>query len=129
MNSYREELKREFSDKEYREAYAEDFLNTKIATQLRVIREQRELTQEELAEKIGTEPSCVATLEDVNYAGWDITTLKAIASALDVRLSVSFETFGSLLDEDDSFSREWLKRPDFEHDPVLECSSLEWSKS
>lgn len=120
MNSYREELKREFSDKEYRDAYAEDFLNTKIATQLRVIREQRELTETELVQKLGPNPLCVAELEDVNYTSWDITTLKTIASALDVRLSVSFETFGSLLDEDDSFSREWLERPDFEHDPVFE---------
>lgn len=120
MNSYREELKREFSDKEYRDAYAEDFLNTKIATQLRVIREQRGLSETELVQKLGTNPICVAELEDVNHASWDIRALKTIAAVLDVRLNVSFETFGSLLDEDDSFSREWLERPDFEHDPVFE---------
>jgi transcriptional regulator with XRE-family HTH domain len=120
MNSYREELKREFSDKEYRDAYAEDFLNTKIATQLRAIREQRRLTQKDLAEKIGTKQPGVARLEDVNYASWSIAMLEKLASALDVRLNVSFETFGSLLDEDESFSRAWLERPDFDSDPAFQ---------
>jgi ribosome-binding protein aMBF1 (putative translation factor) len=46
-SSLEDELRQE--DEEYRYAYAEDFLNTSVATQIRVIREQRGLTQEELA--------------------------------------------------------------------------------
>lgn len=121
--SYREELGRQFTDKEYRDAYAEDFLNTKIAAQLRAIREQRKLTQKDLAEKIGTKQPGVARLEDVNYASWNITTLKKIASALDVRLNVSFETFGSLLDEDESFSRQWLQREEFADDSAFKVGA------
>jgi transcriptional regulator with XRE-family HTH domain len=117
MSEYRETLKEEFRDKEYREAYADDFLNTKIATQIRAIRERRGLTQKELGEKIGTKQEGVSRLENVNHASWNIATLKKIAFALDGRLNVSIETYGSLLDEAETFSRESLERPSFEQDP------------
>ena len=43
-----------FQDREYRAAYAESFLDTSIATQIRVIREQRKLKQKELAKMLHT---------------------------------------------------------------------------
>ena len=48
MNESREALKQEFRDEEYRYAYAEDFLNTWVATQIVALREQRGLNQAEL---------------------------------------------------------------------------------
>jgi transcriptional regulator with XRE-family HTH domain len=119
MNESQTDLKNEFRDQEYREAYAEDFLNTSIATQLQVIREQRKLTQAQLAEKIGTQQAGVSRIENVNYSSWKIETLKKLAFALGCRLKVSIETFGSLIDEETNFSRETLKRPSFDEDPVF----------
>lgn len=116
----RERLKREFlADREYREAYAEDFLNTSIAMQIRTIRDQRNLTQSQLAMLIGTKQAGISRVENINYSAWNIGTLKKIATALGVRLKVSFETFGSLIDEAAMFSREELERPSFEDDPVF----------
>jgi transcriptional regulator with XRE-family HTH domain len=120
MNELRERLKKEFQDKEYREAYAEDFLNTFIATQLRVIREQRGNTQTQLAESIGTKQAGISRIENVNYSSWSLATLKKIAFALGTRLKISFETFGSLIDEAEAFSRKSLERPKFEEDPVFQ---------
>ncbi len=117
--SKREELIESFRDKEYRESYAEDYLNTTIATQMRVIREQRELTQAQLAAAVGTKQTAISRIENVNNAARNIGTLEAIAFALGCRLKVSFETFGSLIDESLYFSRESLQRPSFEEDPVL----------
>lgn len=108
-----------FQDKDFRESYADDFLNTHIASQIRAIREQRELTQEELAELVGTKQTGISRIENVNYSGWNIKTLKKIAFALDGRLHVSIETFGSLLEEGSSLSRGALKRPSFEEDLVF----------
>ena len=115
QSSLENELRQE--DEEYRYAYAEDFLNTSVATQIRVIREQRGLTQEELAQKIGTKQAGVSRLENVNYSAWKTETLRKIARALKVRLKITFETFGSLIDEADVFSRQNLERPSFEDDP------------
>jgi transcriptional regulator with XRE-family HTH domain len=115
QSSLEDELRQE--DEEYRYAYAEDFLNTSVATQIRVIREQRGLTQEDLAQKIGTKQAGISRLENVNYSAWKTETLRKIARALKVRLKITFETFGSLVDEADVFSRKNLERPTFEDDP------------
>jgi transcriptional regulator with XRE-family HTH domain len=117
MSESRDMLREEFQDKEYRQTYAEDFLNTKIATQIRVLREQRGWTQAELADMIGTKQAGVSRLENVNYSGWKIETLKKIARAFDVVFNAGFESFGKLLDEAEEFSREALEKPSFEHDP------------
>ncbi|HVS87694.1 MAG TPA: helix-turn-helix transcriptional regulator [Candidatus Acidoferrum sp.] len=114
-DSLREELK----DPEYRQAYADDYLNTYVATQIQVLREQRGFTQEKLAELIGTKQPGVSRLENVNYSAWNTETLRKIAHALGVRLRISFETYGDLLMECTSFGRRALQRPNFEQDPGI----------
>jgi transcriptional regulator with XRE-family HTH domain len=115
----KDRLRQEFSDQDYRYAYAEDFLNASVATQIRVLREQREMTQGQLADAIGTKQAGISRLENVNYSGWKTRTLLKIARALGVRLKITFEDFGSLLEEAENFSREALQRPDFEHDEAF----------
>jgi transcriptional regulator with XRE-family HTH domain len=119
MNNSLEDLRENFRDLEYREAYAEDFLNTYVATQIQVLREQRGLSQQELAELIGSKQPGVSRLENVNHTSWKTHTLKKIASALGVRLRISFETYGDLLFEVDAFGRRFLQRPTFEKDPAF----------
>jgi len=115
------EQKEKLKDEEYRYAYAESFLNSSIATQIVVLREQRNnMTQEELADAIGTKQAGISRFENINYSSWNIKTLKKIARALGCRLRVSFETFGSLLQEDQTFSEDSLQRPTFEADPVFQ---------
>jgi transcriptional regulator with XRE-family HTH domain len=119
MSESRDILKEEFHDEEYRHAYAEDFLNTSIATQIRVLREQQGLTQEDLAKKIGTKQAGISRLENVNHSAWKTDTLHKIARAFDVRLKITFETFGMLVDEAETFSRKALERSRFSDDPAF----------
>jgi transcriptional regulator with XRE-family HTH domain len=119
MFGYDEELKEKFLDRDYREAYADDYLNTYVAMQIQVLREQRGLSQKELAESIGTQQPGVSRLEDVNHENWKTETLKKVAHALGVRLKISFETYGDLLRENEYFGRRALQRPKFEEDPVI----------
>jgi transcriptional regulator with XRE-family HTH domain len=119
MSESRDRLKEEFQDPEYRHVYAEDFLNTSIATQIRVLREQRGFTQEDLAKQIGTKQAGISRLENVNHSAWKTDTLHKIARAFDVRLRVTFETFGSLLDEAEKFGRKELERQSFHDDPAF----------
>src|SRR5437763_5211844 len=76
----------EFKDEEYRYAYAEEHLNTTIALQIKVLREQRDMKQADLAAAIGTQQPGIARLENVNYSRWNTETLKRVARALGVRL-------------------------------------------
>ena len=119
MNDLRENLRREFNEIDYRYAYAQSFLNTKIAAQTRVLREQRGMTQAELAALCGTKQAGFSRFEDVNHSGWKTDTLWKIAKGLGVRVNISFETFGSLIDEKERFTREHLQRHDFEDDPAF----------
>jgi transcriptional regulator with XRE-family HTH domain len=119
MFVFDDELREELKDPEYREAYADDYLNTYIATQIQVLREQRNLSQQELAELIGTKQPGISRLENVNHSKWKTETLQKIAHALDVRLKISFETYGDLLIDGEKFSRKALERPTFADDPVI----------
>ena len=119
MPEHSSALATEFLDEEYRYAYAEDFLNTWIATQIVALREQRGLSQTDLGKLIGTKQPGVSRLENVNHSTWKTETLKKIARALGVRLRISFETFGTLLKEDALFNRKNLQRPEFKGDPAF----------
>jgi len=119
MADISETLRVELRDPEYSEGYAESFLNAYVATQIKVIREQRKLTQSKLAEILATKQTVVSRIENVNYSAWNIKTLKKLARALKVRLRVSFESYGTLPLEVATFSREALQRPAREDDPGL----------
>lgn len=101
----------EFKNEEFAHAYFDEQLNIFIATQLKVLREQREFTQAELAGFAHMAQERISVMENVNYSSWTISTLRRLAKALGVRLRVSFESFGSGLQEAISFTKENLKRP------------------
>ncbi len=104
MNEYRDLIK-DFRDKRYREAYAEDYLHSFIAMQFQVVREQRQLTQQQLADEIGTKQTAISRLENVNNTSCNLRFLQKAAFALGCRLRVSLETYGSLVgDEGPHFS-------------------------
>lgn len=114
-----EQLRQSFADEEYRNAYVESFLNSYVAAQIKVLREDYPLTQAELAEKIGTQQPGIARLENVNYSAWKVETLRKVARALGVRLKITFEEWGTLPNEIEHFNREHLMRVPFERDPVF----------
>jgi transcriptional regulator with XRE-family HTH domain len=117
-----DQLRRTFSDEDYRNAYAESFSNSYVAGQIKVLREEYPMTQEELAKKIGTQQSGVARLENVNYSAWKVETLRRLARAFNVRLKITFEEWGTLPNEIEHFTKEGLMRLPFTKDPVF-CPS------
>lgn len=123
MNKLTERLCKDFHDEETRDIYAEDFLNTYIATQIKVLREKKGWTQAELAERAGMGQERISVLEDVNHSSWTASVLKRIAKAFDMRLSIKIESFGSFLPEFENFNRESLLRPSFEDDPVFQIEA------
>jgi transcriptional regulator with XRE-family HTH domain len=116
------QLRQNFADEEYRNAYAESFLNSFVAAQIKVLREEYPMTQSELADAIGTKQPGIARLENVNYSAWKVETLRKVARALKVRLKITFEEWGTLPGEIEGFNREALVRAPFDRDPVF-CPS------
>ena len=110
MRELKKTLIEEFKDKETAHIYVNEFLNEYIATQIKALRDQQGLTQKELADLTGMEQSRISVLENVNYDMWSISTLKKLAEAFDVTLSVSFESFTKRIDDIVDLSRESLQR-------------------
>ena len=108
----------------YRHAYVDSFTDSLIATQIKVLREQRHLSQTALAELAGMKQSQVSKLEDVNHTSWKVSTLKKLARAFDLVLVVRFESFGSVLPEIDRFGRALLERKSFDEDPIFAERSI-----
>jgi transcriptional regulator with XRE-family HTH domain len=112
-------LKQGFKDKDYRHGYADEFLNSSIATQIKVLREQHGWSQKELAKHAQMKQPRISVMENVNYSSWSINILRKLAEAFELTLCVSFESFGKRLADIERFSREALERFSFEDDPVF----------
>jgi transcriptional regulator with XRE-family HTH domain len=110
------------SDKEYRHTYANERLNALVATQIKVLREQRVWRQEDLAEEAEMHQPMISRYENVNYSSWSIKTLKQLALAFDVILEVKFRSFGDMVRGVDEFSRESLQVPRFADDPFFKVA-------
>lgn len=123
MDDIKEILAEEFKDKEARSQYAEDFLNSHIALQIKTLRQQRGWSQTQLAELAGKHQSQISAMESVDFSAWKISTLQKLAEAFDLALTVNFESFGNFLDEATRLGREDLERPSFADDPAFQSET------
>ena len=122
MNQLLERLRKDFQDEEARYAYADSVVSAFVSAQIRALREDRHLSQEELAELLGTKQSGVSRLEREDYSAWKIETLRKLAKAFGVRLRVSFEEFGTLVKDIGGFKGNSLLPRRFDDDPVFKES-------
>ncbi|MBD2043178.1 helix-turn-helix domain-containing protein [Microcoleus sp. FACHB-672] len=75
-------------DPEMEEMIKESSLNAELAQLIYRTRTQAGLTQQQLADRIGTKQSVIARLEDAEYEGHSLSMLQKIARALNQRLEV-----------------------------------------
>ncbi len=120
MKGLLERLQEDLRDPESRYAYADSVTNAFIAAQIRALREERNLTQDKLAELVGTKQSGISRLQKADYSVWKVDTLRKLARAFGVRLRITFEEFGSLPADIGGFSKERLAPRRFEDDPVFQ---------
>ncbi len=75
-------------DPNIEEMVRESSLNAELAQLIYTARTQAGLTQQQLADRIGTKQSVIARLEDADYEGHSLSMLQKIARALNQRLEV-----------------------------------------
>jgi ribosome-binding protein aMBF1 (putative translation factor) len=75
-------------DPEMEEMIKESSLNAELAQLIYRARTQAGLTQQQLANRIGTKQSVIARVEDAEYEGHSLSMLQKIARALNQRLEV-----------------------------------------
>jgi len=64
--------------------------NLDIARKIYELRTKANLSQAELAKKVGTTQSVISRLEDADYDGHSLAMLRRIASALEQRVEIRF---------------------------------------
>jgi ribosome-binding protein aMBF1 (putative translation factor) len=75
-------------DPELEKMVKESSLNAEIAQLIYEARTQAGLTQQQLADRIGSKQSVIARLEDADYEGHSLSMLQRIAYVLNQRLEV-----------------------------------------
>jgi len=104
-------------DKAYRESFVFSQMSIPIAFQIRALREQRKLTQKELAEKAGMMQPRIVELERPKGNEPNLRTLGRLAAAFDVALIVKFAPFSELAEWAERFSPDTFVVPSFDDDP------------
>ena len=87
-----------------------------VATQLRVLRQRKDMSQEELAKALSTSQNAISRLENPTYGKASISTLKAVASFFDVALVVRFAPYSELVKWTNSLDSDSINIPVFDDD-------------
>jgi transcriptional regulator with XRE-family HTH domain len=117
--SYKKELLGNLKNKKYRDAFVESHIKNGIPFQIKTMRERRDLTQEELGVLANMKQAAISRLENPNYGNFTLKTLKEIASAFDVALTVRFVPFSDLVKWDLALDADSLEAPSFNKDPYF----------
>ncbi len=109
-------LHAKLKDKAYRDAFVSARISQTLALQARVLRQKAGLSQQELADKLGTSQNAVFRLESPRYGKHNISTLARAAAFFDVGLIVRFAPLSEIVDWTLSLKPESIDIPDFSHD-------------
>lgn len=99
MNS---KARRALRDDAYAYAYAFEMQNFLLATQIKRLRQAQRMSQKELAERAGMKQARISLMESGDYSQWSVATLRKIARALNVGLSLELSKFYATLDRMES---------------------------
>src|SRR5213594_1895547 len=84
--------------KKDRHRFLAHHLDSNIAAQLYAMRDQREWTQQRVADEAGVAQPRIPLYEDPSYGAYTLATLKKLAYGFDVALVVRFVPFRELAD-------------------------------
>src|SRR5712692_6655899 len=102
--------------KAYRDAFVAAHVSNTVASQIASLRNIRGWTQKQLADRADMRQSRISALEDPNYENIEVGTLRRLASAFDVGLTVRFVPFSELARWSAELSEEKLFVPTFEQE-------------
>ena len=90
VRRFRDRLKRDLKNTEFRKAFKEEEIYASVAIQVAKIREKEKLTQKELAKRIHTKQQTISRLEDVHNKSYSLQTLIKLAEVFHKRLKIEF---------------------------------------
>jgi transcriptional regulator with XRE-family HTH domain len=113
-------LVRELADEKFRHEYMMDQVRSRIAFQIRALREQRQWNQGDLAKASGKTQSVISRLEDPDYGKLSLQSCLEIAVAFDLPLLVQFVEWDDWLARMSNVSPSALRKRGFDANRLLE---------
>jgi len=125
INSMIQKIWKKLKNKEYRDSFVAAHISNTVAAQIAMLRKENGWTQAQLAKEAKTHQSRISDLEDPNYENIEIATLRKLASAFDVALTVRFVPFSDIARWVSSLSPGALAVTEFENDgPAIVSNQL-----
>lgn len=90
IRTFRNRLREDFKDPEFKTHYQEEKQALKLAMKIADLREKKGLSQQQLAELMGTSQQAISRIESGEYEGFTLKTLEKIAAATGMRIKIDF---------------------------------------
>jgi len=90
VRTFRSRLREELKDPEFKAHYEEERQALILAIKIVKLREQKGLSQQQLAKLMGTSQQAISRIESGEYEGFTLKTLERLAEATGTRLKIEF---------------------------------------
>ncbi|MHB8772427.1 MAG: helix-turn-helix transcriptional regulator [Syntrophales bacterium] len=90
VRTFRSRLREDSKDPEFKARYQEERQALKLALKIAELRDQKGLSQQELAKLMGTSQQAISRIESGKYEGFTLKTLEKIAEATGMRVKIEF---------------------------------------
>ena len=90
VRTFQSRLREDIKDSEFKTNYQEERQALKLAMKIAELRNQKGLSQQELAKLMGTSQQAISRIESGEYEGFTIKTLEKIAGATGMRVKIEF---------------------------------------
>jgi len=90
VRTFKSRLREELKDPEFKSHYEDERQALKLAIKIAALREQKGLSQQELAKRMGTSQQAISRIESGEYEGFTLKTLEKIAEATGMKVKIDF---------------------------------------
>jgi ribosome-binding protein aMBF1 (putative translation factor) len=90
VRTFKSRLREELKDSEFKWHYDDERQALKLAIKIAALREQKGLSQQELAKRMGTSQQAISRIESGEYEGFTLKTLEKIAEATGMKVKIDF---------------------------------------
>jgi DNA-binding XRE family transcriptional regulator len=92
VRTFQSRLREDIKDTAFKKHYQEERQALKLAMKIAELRDQKGLSQQELAKLMGTSQQAISRIESGEYEGFTLKTLEKIAEATGMRIKIEFVT-------------------------------------
>jgi DNA-binding XRE family transcriptional regulator len=90
VRTFQSRLREDIKDPEFNKYYQEEKQALKLAMKIAELRDQKGLSQQQLANLMGTSQQAISRIESGEYEGFTLKTLEKIAEATGMRIKIEF---------------------------------------